>query len=75
MCIAVPGRVLSLEPADFAIVDFAGTVKRISTDLLPGLAEGEWIIVHAGYAISRIDEATAKETIEMIRQYAGTDGA
>ncbi len=72
MCIAVPGRILSLEPADFAVVDFAGTVKKVATDLVPGLREGEWVIVHAGYAIQRIDETEALETIEMIKSYAGT---
>jgi len=73
MCIAVPGRILSLEPSGFAVVDFAGTVKRAATDLVAGLAAGEWVIVHAGYVIQRIDEAEALVTIEMIRKYAGTD--
>ncbi len=72
MCIAVPGLILSLEPADFAMVDFAGTVKKVATDLVPGLAAGEWVIVHAGYAIQRIDEKEARENIEMIKSYAGT---
>mgnify|MGYP001267592775 CR=1 FL=1 len=73
MCIAVPGRILSLEPVNFAVVDFAGTVKKVSTDLTPGLTVGEWVIVHAGYVISRIDEKEALENIEMIKAYAGTE--
>ncbi len=74
MCIAVPGKVLSLKPNSFAEVDFAGTLKTVSTDLVAGgVAAGEWVLVHAGFIIQKIDETDALETIEMIKRYAGTD--
>jgi hydrogenase expression/formation protein HypC len=66
MCLAVPGRVESVYDADGARmgkVNFGGVVKEVCLAYLPDVAVGDYAIVHAGFGISRIDEATALETL------------
>ncbi len=55
MCIAVPGKVLKVE-GDVATVSFGGSVRQANLDLVEGIQEGEYIIVHAGFAIRKLDE-------------------
>jgi hydrogenase expression/formation protein HypC len=66
MCLAVPGRVESVYDADGARmgrVSFDGVVKDVCLAYLPDIAVGDYAIVHVGFAISKIDEATALETL------------
>jgi hydrogenase expression/formation protein HypC len=71
MCLAVPGRVLSIDGLN-AKVDFAGVEMAVLADLLPDIAVGEYILVHAGFAIQRLD---AGEAIEIIEQFKEIDDA
>ncbi len=66
MCLAVPGRIIECH-ADEALVDFQGNRLRISTLLTPEAAIGDWVLVHAGFAISTIDEKDALETWDYLR--------
>lgn len=71
MCLGVPGRITEIWDdggATFAHADFAGEVRRICLNYLPGLQVGEHTIVHAGFALTRIDDAEAAETIRMMRE-------
>ncbi|UCF64170.1 MAG: HypC/HybG/HupF family hydrogenase formation chaperone [bacterium] len=73
MCLAVPGKVLSLEEAPegepkMARVDFAGVVKNICVDWLPDIQVGEYVIVHVGFALNKIDEKEALETLQLLRE-------
>lgn len=66
MCLAVPGRVESVFDADGARmgkVSFGGVLKDVCLAYLPDIAVGDYAIVHVGFAISKIDEATALETL------------
>ena len=66
MCLAVPGRVLNITEVDgtsMAQVDFGGARKDVCLEYLPGVAVGEYVIVHVGFAIQRLDEASAQETL------------
>jgi hydrogenase expression/formation protein HypC len=66
MCLAVPGRVESVYDADgvrMGRVNFGGVVTAVCLAYLPDIAVGDYAIVHVGFAISRIDEATALETL------------
>ncbi len=66
MCLAVPGKVLHVE-ADalrMATVSFGGVRKQVSLALVPEAAVGDYVIVHVGFAISRLDEAAAERTLE-----------
>ena len=66
MCLAVPGRVLSVEETDgttMAQVDFGGVRKEVCLAYIPDIEVGEYVIVHVGFAIQRLDEASAQETL------------
>jgi len=71
MCLAVPGKILSASGEDFARtarVSFGGIVKEISLAYVPEAREGEYVIVHVGFAISVVDEAEARQTFEYLKQ-------
>ncbi len=70
MCLAIPALVIGLE-GDKAIVDVAGARRRVSTVLVDGIEEGDYVIVHAGFIIQKIDADRAAETIRMIRRLGG----
>jgi hydrogenase expression/formation protein HypC len=71
MCIAVPGKVISIDDLDLATVDFGGTSRIASTDLVPEVEVGDYVLVHAGFIINKLDEEDAMETLELFRQYMG----
>jgi hydrogenase expression/formation protein HypC len=70
MCLAIPGRVEEIT-SDGLIrigrVNFGGVVKRVCLDYVPEIAVGDYAIVHVGFAISKVDEATAQETLDAFR--------
>ena len=73
MCLAVPGKVVSIEPKDeskpqMAQVDFAGVLQNICIDWLPDVKVGEYVIVHVGFALNKIDEKEALETLDILRE-------
>ena len=66
MCLAVPGQVESIHEENgtrMGRVNFGGVVKEVCLAYLPEIAVGDYTIVHVGFAISRIDEASARETL------------
>ena len=66
MCLAVPGRVLSVEQRDgttMAEVDFGGLRKEVCLEYIPDAKIGEYVIVHVGFAIQRLDEKSAQDTL------------
>lgn len=66
MCLAVPGRVVSVSERDgtrMAEVDFGGVRKEVCLAYVPDVGTGEYVIVHVGFAIQRLDEASARETL------------
>lgn len=66
MCLAVPGKVESIRDESGTLmgrVNFGGVVKDVCLAYLPEVAVGDYTIVHVGFAISRIDEASARETL------------
>ena len=71
MCLAVPGKILSIQGDDFARtarVSFGGIVKEVSLAYVPEALEGEYVIVHVGFAISVLDEAEAMRTFDVLKQ-------
>jgi len=71
MCLAVPGRVLDIEERDgtrMATVDFGGVVKEVCLEYLPDLQVGEFAVVHVGFALQRLDEESAKRTLELFAE-------
>ncbi len=75
MCLAVPGKILSIEGVDPVLrsgrVDFAGIVKEINLCYVPDARVGDYVIVHVGFAISIVDEDEADRTFEYLRQIDG----
>ncbi|GGT16339.1 HypC/HybG/HupF family hydrogenase formation chaperone [Streptomyces chromofuscus] len=68
MCLAVPGKVLEVVERDgtrMATVDFGGVVKEVCLEYLPDLQVGEYAIVHVGFALQRLDEESARRTLEL----------
>jgi hydrogenase expression/formation protein HypC len=67
MCLAVPGRILRLEDRDdtlMAEVDFGGVRKDVCLEYIPDAVVGEYVVVHVGFAIQRLDEESARQTLE-----------
>ena len=67
MCLAVPARIIELE-GDRAVVDAMGNRWKAKTTLLPEAKLGDLILMHAGFAISLVDEEEAKQTWELLAQ-------
>lgn len=71
MCLAVPGKIESISGEDFARVgrvNFSGVKKEISLAYVPEANLGDYVLVHVGFAISKIDEAEAKQVFEYLAQ-------
>lgn len=67
MCLSIPGRVAQIEGNE-AKVEFAGNAIRASLDLLENISVGDYVLVHAGYAIQKIDEDEARKTLELLNE-------
>ena len=71
MCLAVPGRVVSIAEVDgtlMADVDFGGVHKQVCLQYIPDATVGEYVVVHVGFAIQRLDEDSAKQTLANFEQ-------
>jgi hydrogenase expression/formation protein HypC len=73
MCLAVPGRVVEIlgeENLRMARVDFGGVVRQASLVYTPEVAPGDFVLVHAGFALQRVDEEEAQETLRLLGELA-----
>ena len=71
MCLAVPGQVVRVEDRDdtvMAEVDFGGVRKDVCCEYIPDVSTGDYVIVHVGFAIQRLDEASALRTLAEFEQ-------
>jgi len=68
MCLAIPALVVERLQADDAIIDAGGIKKRVSLALVPEAAVGDYVIVHAGYAISHLDPEEALRTLALFAE-------
>ncbi len=69
MCIAFPGKILSINDRGLAVVDIGGVSREVALDLLADeVKPGDYVISHAGYAIQRIDEAEAAESLALLKE-------
>lgn len=67
MCLALPMRIIALD-GDLATIAAEGLEQRCSVMLVPDAVVGDYVLVHAGYAISVIDESEAQETFDLLRE-------
>jgi hydrogenase expression/formation protein HypC len=79
MCLAIPVRVVEVTEPETALVDLGGVRKTISVALVDGVAPGDYVIVHVGFALARLDPEEAARTLELFaaaeRASAGQGGA
>jgi hydrogenase expression/formation protein HypC len=68
MCLAVPVRVVELRGDDAAMVDLGGIRKEISLALVDDVAVGDYVILHVGYALTRLDPAEAERTLALFAE-------
>ena len=75
MCLAIPGQVVELvdEPNRLARVDVAGVVRTVNVGLLDedgsvGTSPGDWVLIHVGFAMSKVDEEEARTTLALLEQ-------
>ena len=71
MCLAIPGQILEITGSDpltrMARVSFAGVIKEASLAYTPEARPGDYVLVHAGFALNTIDQAEAQRTIDLLR--------
>lgn len=70
MCLGIPAKVIQVDGSLEGKVDYLGTKVKTNFTLLEDVKIGDWVIVHAGFAISKLDEEEARETLEILREYA-----
>ncbi|MFM7358793.1 MAG: HypC/HybG/HupF family hydrogenase formation chaperone [Sediminibacterium sp.] len=78
MCLAIPGKIQSIETihnglVKMAKVSFGGIIKEASLEMLPDAGIGDYVLVHVGVAISKIDEAEAAKTFEYLKEIGEID--
>ena len=67
MCLGIPARITKLE-GEHAEVEVGGTVHKANIQLVPNVKIGEYVLLHAGFAIQKIDEREALETIKLLEK-------
>lgn len=72
MCLAVPGKIISIDETNpelkMAKVNFGGVMKDICIQWLPDVKVGEYILAHVGFALNKIDEKDAEDTLKILRE-------
>jgi hydrogenase expression/formation protein HypC len=69
MCLAIPARILRIE-GNLAIVDMAGVKREADIRMVSNARVGEYVLIHAGFAIEKIEEKDAEETLRLFREIA-----
>ncbi len=70
MCLGIPAEVIEIDDSSQGKVDYLGTKVRTDFSLLDEVKLGDWVIVHAGFAITKLNEEEAQETLSMLREIA-----
>ena len=75
MCLAIPVKVVEMRDGDQAMVDVGGVRKEISLALVDGIAVGDYVILHVGYAIQKLDPEEAEKTLALFAELGEGMGA
>jgi hydrogenase expression/formation protein HypC len=70
MCLGIPTKVVEVDESGQGKVDYLGTKIKANFVLLEDVKLGDWVILHAGFAISQMNEEEAQETLQLLREYA-----
>ncbi len=69
MCIAFPGKILSIDDERFAVIDISGTRREVCLDLIDEEVQpGDYVICHAGFAMHKVDEELAQEKLALLKE-------
>jgi hydrogenase expression/formation protein HypC len=70
MCLAIPGRVVEIldEESRLAKVDVSGVLRNVNVGLLDAVCDGDWVLIHVGFALSKVDEEEAQATLALLQQ-------
>lgn len=67
MCLAIPARIVTIDENRMAAADIMGVTRKVSLDLVPDASVGDFVLVHAGFALQVVEEEYANETLELLR--------
>jgi hydrogenase expression/formation protein HypC len=68
MCLAIPAKLVEIRDADTGVVDLSGVRKEVSLALVDGVAVGDYVIVHVGYALQKLDAEEAAKTLQLFAE-------
>lgn len=68
MCLGIPAKIIAIEEDNLGKAEYLGTKVRVNLSLLDDVKVGDWVIIHAGFAITRLDEQEAQETLNLLRE-------
>jgi hydrogenase expression/formation protein HypC len=68
MCLAIPACVMQLRGSDRAVVNLGGVRKTVSTALLDNVTVGDYVIIHVGYALAKLDQLEAQRTLQLFQE-------
>lgn len=71
MCLAAPGKLISVD-GEIGKIDFGGTIREANISMVEAEV-GDWVVIHAGFAIQTMDEEEAKETLELWNEFLGAE--
>jgi hydrogenase expression/formation protein HypC len=69
MCLGIPGQIVSITENQLAEVDFSGVRREVSLMLCPEAQVGDYVLVHVGFAIQRLEEEDALETLKLLEEF------
>ena len=68
MCLAIPSKITAIDPSGLGTIDVDGVTRQASLLLLENPQVGDWVIVHAGFAIQKISPETARESLQILKE-------
>ena len=74
MCLAIPAQLVEIREADIGVVDLSGVRKEVSLALVDGVAVGDYVIVHVGFALQKLDAEEAEKTLRLFAEIAAESG-
>lgn len=69
MCLAIPAQVKTIDENKLAVVDILGVTREVALDLTPAAGVGDYVLVHAGFAIEVVSEDDAQQTLDLIKEF------
>jgi hydrogenase expression/formation protein HypC len=74
MCLAVPAKITTIDETGQGTASYLGSEVKVNLSLVPQARQGDWVIIHAGFAISVMDAEEARETLLLFRELAESEG-